>query len=376
MSEPLRVLVCVPWRERLGGAEAMLWTLLRHSDPHRVHYSVAFLESGPFEHEVRERGVTTFRLEAGRLREARCGGRAIRRLSRIIRIHEPDVVLNWQAKAQLYGACAAIGGGLGAGRIVWWQHGVPAGHWMDRAATALPARAVGCSSRASATAQATVRPRRPTFVVHPGVDGERVTPTDRAALGIPPERPVIGIAGRLQPWKGQHRFLHALRQLHDTGCKAHGLVVGGSAHGFSPGYERELRELIGRLALADWVTMVGHVADTRPLIAAMDVLISASSMEPFGIVLLEASVQETPVIAVADAGPREIVTHGVTGLLVARPEPALLAGAARDLLGDEPRRAAMGRAARATAVERFGARTMAESLAGELRSLTLESDGR
>ena len=61
---------------------------------------------------------------------------------------------------------------------------------------------------------------------------------------------------------------------------------------------------------------------------------------------------------------------------MARPEPALLAGAARDLLGDEPRRAAMGRAARATAVERFGARTMAESLAGELRSLTLESDGR
>jgi glycosyltransferase involved in cell wall biosynthesis len=124
------------------------------------------------------------------------------------------------------------------------------------------------------------------------------------------------------------------------------------------------------------VTMVGHVADTRPLIAAMDVLVSASSMEPFGIVLLEASVQETPVVAVADAGPREIVTHGVTGLLVARPEPELLARAARDLLGDEPRRAAMGRAARARAVERFGARTMAQSLAGELRSLALESEGR
>ena len=155
MSEPLRVLVCVPWRERLGGAEAMLWTLLRHSDPHRVHYSVAFLESGPFEHEVRERGVTTFRLEAGRLREARCGGRAIRRLSRIIRIHEPDVVLNWQAKAQLYGACAAIGGGLGAGRIVWWQHGVPAGHWMDRAATALRERSAARHGRR--------RPRRPQY---------------------------------------------------------------------------------------------------------------------------------------------------------------------------------------------------------------------
>lgn len=372
MSEPLRVLVCVPWRERLGGAEAMLWTLLRHSDPHRVHYSVAFLESGPFEHEVRERGLTTFRLEAGRLREARCGGRAIRRLSRIIRSHEPDVVLNWQAKAQLYGACAAIGAGLGAGRIVWWQHGVPGGHWMDRAATALPARAVGCSSRASAIAQATVRPRRPTFVVHPGVDGERVRPTDRDALGIPPERPLIGIAGRLQPWKGQHRFLHALRQLHDAGCKAHGLVVGGSAHGFSPGYERELRELIVALGLREWVTMVGHVPDPRPFIAAMDVLVSASAMEPFGIVLLEAFVQGVPVVAVSDAGPREIIDHGVSGLLVPRPEPALLAAAIRELLADEQRRRKMALAARRTAVRRFAVQSMTQALGRRLRAVAMQ----
>ena len=368
MSEPLRVLVCVPWRERLGGAEAMLWSVLCHTDPREVRYSVAFLEPGPFEEDVRERGLTTFRVPTGRLREPRSGGAAIRRLIGIIRSHEPDLVLNWQAKAQLYGATAAIGAGLGRGRLVWWQHGVPDGHWMDRAATALPARAIGCSSHASAAAQAGVRPRRPTFVVHPGVETEPVAPVDGATLGIPAGRPVVGIVGRLQPWKGQHRFLRALRELHDAGCRAHGLVVGGTAHGFSPGYEQQLRELITRLRLTEWVTMAGHVPDVRPLIAAMDVLVSASAMEPFGIVLLEGFVQAVPVVAVSDAGPREIVDHGRTGLLVGRPEPLVLAAAIRELLSDERRRWRMALLARRTAVERFGVHAMTDGLSRQLKA--------
>jgi glycosyltransferase involved in cell wall biosynthesis len=371
MPEPLRALVCVPWRERLGGAEAMLWSVLEHTDAQRVHYSVAFLEPGSFEEEVRALGIPTFRVPTGRLREPRAGGVAIRRLRRIIRDDQPDLVINWQTKAQLYGSPAAMGAGRGD-RVVWWQHGMPAGHWMDRVATALPARAIGCSSRASAAAQAAMRPHRTTFVVHPGVETARVDAIDRDALGIPPERPLVGIVGRLQPWKGQHRFLHALRRLHEAGCPAHGLLVGGSAHGFSPGYEQELRELIPRLGLTDWVTTVGHVPDPRPYIAAMDLLISASVKEPFGIVLLESLVQGVPVIAVSDAGPREIVDPGVTGVLVARPDPALLAAAAQTLLRDEARRARIAAAARQSAVDRFDAKAMTFALERELRALVHE----
>ena len=371
MPEPLNALVCVPWRERLGGAEAMLWSVLEHTDARKVHYSVAFLEPGSFEEEVRGLGIRTFRVPTGRLREPRAGGAAIRRLRSIIRDDQPDLVINWQTKAQLYGAPAAMGAGRGD-RVVWWQHGMPAGHWMDRVATALPARAIGCSSRASAAAQAAMRPHRTTFVVHPGVETERVDAIDRDALGIPPERPLVGIVGRLQPWKGQHRFLHALRRLHEAGCPAHGLLVGGSAHGFSPGYEQELRELIPRLGLTDWVTTVGHVSDPRPYIAAMDLLISASVKEPFGIVLLESLVQGVPVVAVSDAGPREIVDPGVTGVLVARPDPALLAAAAQTLLRDDARRGRISAAARQAAVDRFDAKAMTFALERELRALVHE----
>jgi glycosyltransferase involved in cell wall biosynthesis len=375
MPEPLRALVCVPWRERLGGAEAMLWSVLEHTDALRVRYSVAFLEPGPFADEVQALGIRTFRVPSGRLREPRSGGAAIRRLRSIIRNDEPDLVINWQTKAQLYGAPAALGARRGD-RVVWWQHGMPARHWMDRVATALPARAIGCSSRASATAQAAMRPHRTTFVVHPGVNTDRVDAIDRDALGIPPERPIIGIVGRLQPWKGQHRFLHALRRLHEAGCRAHGLLVGGTAHGFSPGYEQELCELIPRLGLTDWVTTVGHVADPRPYIAAMDLLISASVNEPFGIVLLESLVQGVPVIAVSDAGPREIVDPGVTGVLVKQPDPALLAAAAHALLRDDARRTRIAAAARQAAVDQFDAKAMTVALERELRALVHERSSR
>jgi glycosyltransferase involved in cell wall biosynthesis len=372
MSDPLRVLVCVPWADRLGGAEQMLWSALGNADATRVEYQVAFLDRGPFEAEVAALGVPTFTVPAGRLREPRAGGVAIRRLARVIAAEEPDLVLNWTTKSQLYGAAAALRARRHR-RVVWWQHGVSRGDWMDRAATALPARAIGCSSRASAAAQSATRPRRPTFVVHPGVDTDRVAAADREALGIAAGAPVVGMVGRLQPGKGHHRFLHALRRLHDVGTAAHGVVVGGSAYGLSPGYEQEVRELVPRLGLERWVTMTGQVADARPYVAAMDVLVSPAVNESFGIVLTEALAQGVPVVAVADAGPREIVEHGVTGLLVPRADPALLAAAARELLDDAPRRAAMASAARRAAVERFGAPAMARALERQLTAIAAEA---
>jgi glycosyltransferase involved in cell wall biosynthesis len=347
----------------------MLWSILKHADPSRLELMVAFLEPGPFEQEVRELGVKTFPVPAGRLREPRAAGAAIRRLSRIIRAEEPDLVLNWVTKAQLYGASAAIAAGLPQ-RVLWWQHGLPHGHWMDRAATALPARAIGCSSRASAAAQAATRPRRPIFVVHPGVETEKVQPALRSTLDVPEEQPLIGIVGRLQPWKGQHRFLYALRHLHDTGHRAHGLLVGASAHGFSPEYERELDELIPRLGLEGWVTLLGHVPDARSYIAAMDVLVSASVNEPFGMVIAEGLAQGVPVVAVSDAGPREIVDPGVTGLLVSRPDAALLSAAIGELLEDKSRHKRMAVAARRAAIDRFGARAMTRAVETKLRMLT------
>lgn len=367
-DRPLRVLFTVPWTERLGGAEMMLWALLRHVDRTRLEPTVVFLEPGRFQEEVAELGFRTHSVPIGRLRDPRRVGRAIRRLAGVIRAEQPDLVLNWVAKAQLYGASAAVLAGRRSS-LVWWQHGVPHGHWMDRLATLLPARAVGCSSAATASAQSATWPHRPTFVVHPGVETERTEPVSRESLGIPDGRFVAGIVGRLQPWKGQHRFLHALADLCDRGHDVHGVIVGGDAFGLSPEYAKEVEALVGRLDLTERVTMVGHVPDARPYIAALDVLVSASGGEPFGIVLVEAMAESVPTIAVGDAGPAEIVEHGVSGLLLPAPEPELIADALATLIADPGLRERMSHDARRLAVERFGAPAMASALEAALRPL-------
>jgi glycosyltransferase involved in cell wall biosynthesis len=360
----IRVVVTVPWGERLGGAEEMLAAFLTHVDRTRVEPTVVFLEPGGFERELAGLGLRTVVIESGRLRQVRRTIGAVRRLSTFLHREQPDVVLNWSPKTQLYGALAASVVGLG-GRVVWWQHGVPSTHWIDRLATALPARAVGCSSAASSRAQAALRPRRRTFVVHPGVqrpNGSAGRPLTPEELGIPPERTVLGIVGRLQPWKGQHLFLEAIAELRERGRDVHGLVVGGDAYGLSPAYARELAQLVEELGLSGAVTMTGQVPSAWPYLAAMDVLVNCSSHEPFGIVLLEAMSASLPVVAVASSGPLEIVENGRSGLLIPDNEPDTLARALDPLVGNKMLRGELGRSARDRAVKQFSVERMARAL--------------
>jgi glycosyltransferase involved in cell wall biosynthesis len=250
---------------------------------------------------------------------------------------------------------------------------------MDRLATRLPTVAVGCSSATSQRAQQALLPHRPTFVVNPGVDaaGLRAQAATepraqlRARLGIPPERAVIAVAARLQPDKGQDRLLEAVALLRRDGVDAHCLVVGGDAHGLSPEYAAGLPRLAARLGLGDRVTFAGQVAEVAPYLAAADVVVNAAEGEAFGIAILEAMAVGCPIVAVAAAGPAEILEPGVTGVLAADGQPATLAADLATLLADESRRARLGAAARVAVERRFTSTRAAQRLAAELGALAL-----
>jgi glycosyltransferase involved in cell wall biosynthesis len=364
----MKLVVTVPWGAALGGAEEMLRTFLARADRDRIDPTVVFFEPGPFEREIAALGIRTAIVPTGRLRQPHRLAAAVRALARLLRTERPDLVLNWTAKAQLYGAPAAALARMPE-RVVWWQHGVPDGQWMDRLATRLPACAVGCSSAASAEAQSALRPRRPAFVVHPGVPLPDEPLPGRTLTGVPPGRTVVGIVGRLQPWKGQERLLEAVTELCREGHDLHLLMVGGEAHGFSAGFERQLHSRVEALDMEDRVTMTGQVDDVTPHLAAMDVLVNASDHEPFGIVLLEAMAQGVPVLAVSDAGPREIVVPGESGLLVPNSRPDVLAGALRRLVAEPELRRRLGSGGRDRVGDRFTAEQMAHRLQSTLERL-------
>ncbi|MGO9321430.1 MAG: glycosyltransferase [Solirubrobacteraceae bacterium] len=363
----MRILVTAPWGERLGGAEAMLQAVVEGAREagHEVHF--VFFEPGPWPAELSDAGFTVEVLRAGRLRDAHRWLPTVARLAGIFRRSQPDLIVNWAAKTHLYGSSAAVLAGM-SDRVLWWQQLIPTGNWIDRCATLLPAVAIGCYSKSAAQAQERLFPRRRTFVVSAGAPVPH-TNSGAAPLELRPGVTVVGLVGRLQPWKGQDRMLEAQALLRDRGHDIHVVIVGGDSYGFSPGYAASLPTLVNRLGLADAVTMTGQVPDAGPYIEQMDILVNASDPEPFGIVLLEGMAREVAVVAVDSGGPGEFIEHRRTGMLARSGDPEALADALEPLLVSSELRQAIARAGRERFMRDFTDIAMRERFFEQLESL-------
>jgi glycosyltransferase involved in cell wall biosynthesis len=364
----MRVLVTVPWGERLGGAEAMLQAILDGAQRSGHEFELVFFEPGSWSQELSAAGFHVEVIEAGRLRQARRSLATVLRLARILRRRRPDLILNWSAKTQLYGSPAAVLAGMRK-RVVWWQQAIPSGKgWLDRTATLLPAIAVGCYSTPAAEAQAQLFPSRPTFVVGAGAPVPQAS-SQPAALELPADVPVVGLVGRLQPWKGQDRLLEAQALLGQRGQAIHAVIVGGDSWDLSPEYAASLPKLVDRLKLAGAVTITGEVPDAGPYIERMDILVNASDPEPFGIVLLEAMARGVAVVAVDSGGPGEFIDNGRTGVLARSGEPGDLADALEILLSDPDLRARVARAGRESFLRDFTDGALQERFFASLQAL-------
>jgi glycosyltransferase involved in cell wall biosynthesis len=376
----VKLLVVMDRDARLGGAENLLWMFLRNLDRKRIEPSVVFFGDGPFPGETAAAGIRTHVIPAGRLRQVHRTAANIGRLTALLRRERPDVVLNWLTRSQLHGGVAALLAGARA-RSTWWQWDFPDGRIADRVAGFLPGREVAACSEAVARAEAALWPHRRTVVILPGIEprpaaAEEEVARRRRELELPPDRPVVGIVGRLMRWKGQHNFLGALARLRAEGRDVHGLVVGGSAHGMEPGYAPYLKRLAGELGIDDAVTFTGQVPDGASWFPLMDVAVNASTREPFGIVVLEAMAARTPVVAVDAGGPAEVIDPGRTGVLAASDAPADLAASIGGLLDDPGRRAAIARDAPGVVAERFSAQRMTGDIEEWLRRVAQGASAR
>jgi glycosyltransferase involved in cell wall biosynthesis len=345
----------------------MLATFLRSVDRERIQPVVAFFEQGPLVDEVVALGMEAIVIPAGRLRQPWAVVRTVNSLARLLEREQPDLLLNWMAKTHLYGAFAALATRR-ANRVVWWQHSVSRRHWLDRCATLLPARAIGCSSHHAAAAQAATWPHRRVFVVHPGIDeparsGDEVRLRRRKALGIAPSRHVVGLVGRIEPGKRHELFLDVVATLVDRGLPVHGLVVGGALPGKPSQTMGQLETEVRRRGLEADVTLTGQVPDACVLIELMDVLVSLAPAEAFGIAVVEAMALGVPVIACASGGPREIIEDGESGLLLTDSRPEHVADAVQRVLDDVRLRERLSGAG----VERFRSRFAAERMAADLQ---------
>jgi glycosyltransferase involved in cell wall biosynthesis len=180
--------------------------------------------------------------------------------------------------------------------------------------------------------------------------------------------PLVGIVGRLEPWKGQDVFLRAAARVVAEHPAAAFAVVGGVTPGKREEYASELRALAGELGLDGRVHFTGHAMDVFPWFDALDVCVHATHGEPFGLVLVEAMALGKPLVATALGGPVEIVEEGVSGLLVPPGDDEAMARAISGVLSDAGLAARLAEGGSRRALE-FTDERMAASFAGLLREL-------
>jgi glycosyltransferase involved in cell wall biosynthesis len=124
---------------------------------------------------------------------------------------------------------------------------------------------------------------------------------------------------------------------------------------------RRLSALVRALDVRDRVELLGRVGrpDLPALYRSAAVVACVPWYEPFGLVALEAMACGRPVVASAVGGLVDTVIDGVTGVHVPPRDPAALACALGNLLGEPRRAGALGRAGERRARSRYGWRTVA-----------------
>jgi glycosyltransferase involved in cell wall biosynthesis len=201
-----------------------------------------------------------------------------------------------------------------------------------------------------------VRPRQARLVPGSGVDLDRFKPEPPASSTGPAR---FLFVGRLIGDKGIREFVEAARLLRGRLPRCRLQVAGP----LDPGN----RSAICRAELDGWIAeglvdYLGALDDVRPQVAAATAVVLPSYREGMPRSLLEAAAMGRPMIAADVPGNRQLVEHGVNGLLCVARDPASLADAIERVASmDQEKRAAMGASARARVERDFDQRIVIEA---------------
>ena len=155
----------------------------------------------------------------------------------------------------------------------------------------------------------------------------------------------MGVAGRIDTWKGFDVLLDVFPQVKARVPDAHLVIAGGPVEG-KEAYADALHVLAATMPQTHWL---GPRTDLPEIFADLDLFVMPSTEpEPYGLVAVEALAAGTPVVMTDAGGPKEIAQHASPGSarLVPIGDAAALADAIAASLADHGRSSATTRQAR------------------------------
>ncbi len=259
--------------------------------------------------------------------------------------------------------------------------------WLERTALEMADAVIAVSSETKADIERLfhVDPSR-LHVIYNGIDPAEYrkieSTTELRRLGIDPTKPYLLFVGRITRQKGIVHLVRAIEYM-DPGFQV--VLCAGAPD--TPQIAEEMKAAfeLAKAKRADviWVEEMVDKKAVYELYSHAAVFCCPSIYEPFGIINLEAMACETPVVASAVGGIKEVVVDGETGFLVPLEqmkespfEPIAPDQFARDLaarinqlMADPALRAKFGAAGRKRAVEKFSWTAIAEQTKALYRTL-------
>lgn len=378
IKKPLRV-AYIDHTARMGGGEIALLNLVGALDRSEVEPVVLLFSEGPLADALRagkiETHIVPLPAEVLDARKNSLGARSLlkigagvaalrhaRRVAARLRALHVDLVHTNSLKADIIGG---IAGRLARRPVIWHVRDRIAEDYLPRSVVAIFRRLAAliphfiiANSRATLDTLALAGTRH-AAVVPSGVrpfaqivhDGTPPGEEDTAGRSAGP--PVVGIVGRISPWKGQHIFLQAAAVVHGKHPEVRFKIVGTPLFG-EEAYEQELRTLSQSLGLDEVVEFAGFTHDVPGAMRSFTIMVHAStSGEPFGQVVIEAMAAGKPVVATNGGGIPEIVQEGQTGYLVPMSDAPAMAAAIDRLLADPAPAQAMGHRGRLRVLDHF-----------------------
>jgi glycosyltransferase involved in cell wall biosynthesis len=204
-----------------------------------------------------------------------------------------------------------------------------------------------------------------------GVDTRRFfVPEARSAvreeLGLAPEDTVLIFAGRLEVMKRVDILLSALASQLVEFPNTHLLIVGEGT------LKSDLMAQAQLLGIAAHVRWLGFRRDVPQLLAASDIYVQSSNNEGLSLSILEAIAAGKTIVSTDVGAAREVLEHGVTGLIVSPDDAPAFAVALRTALADPQKAADLAQNARRVVNDQFSVEKMANSYGKAYQRLLAE----